>query len=795
MQQATPLRPRALDRKLLRDLARLRGQVITIALVVASGIASYVCLQSGWASLSQSRTTYYERYRFADVFAHLERAPEAVRRRLEEIPGVAKVHTRVVETVSVPVPDRPEPAVGQVVSIPAEGESALHGVHLVAGRRVAPQRSDEAMLLASFARAHGITPGDRLPVVINGVLRRLRVVGLALSPEFIFTVQEGGLAPDDAGFAVLWMADRVVGPAFRMEGAFNDVLLRLQPGAALDPVLDRVDAVLDPYGSLGAYGRDDQLSHQTLETEMGQLEVWATVVPMIFLGVAAFLLNVVLARLIHLQRSQIATLKAVGYGNLAVGVHYLALVSLVVVLGALLGTVLGGWLGRELTELYAGIFRFPVLTYRIDPSLWLTGLGVSLLSAVVGALSAVRQVVRLPPAEAMRPAAPASYRRTWLEALPIDRLFGPAARMVVREVGRRPLRTAISSIGIAMAIAIMVVGRFSSDALPHLIDVVFRGTMREDLAVGLDGAMPERVVRSLASLPGVRRAEGIRQVPVRFRHGPRDRETVLTGYPPEGELRRVLDGDGRPIDLPAGGVVLTDMLAQVLGLRVGDAVTVEVLEGERRVVRTSVAGTVDEMVGMQGHARLPVVSALLGQEPLVSSVLLRVDEEAMDDVRRRLKAMPGVQGVTRRMSLIERFQEQTGTTLLAMSLILTFFAGTIAVGVIYNNARIALSTRSRDLASLRVLGYTRGEIAGILLGEIALQVVLAIPIGLGVGLWWTVLIAQTVDPEQYRFPVVTSAATYTTASLVAVASAVLSALLLRRRLDRLDLIGVLKTRE
>jgi len=789
------MKPRALDRKLLRDLARLRGQVITIALVVASGIASYVTLQSAWSSLSRSQTAYYERYRFADVFAHLERAPRSILPRLESIPGVATVHTRVVETVKVPVEGRPEPATGQVVSIPAEGQAPLNAVYLVGGRRVAPNRSDEVMLLAPFARAHGIAPGDEVPAVINGVLRRLRVVGLALSPEYVFAVQEGGLAPDDGGFAVMWMADDVVEPAFEMDAAFNDVLIRLQPGARVEQVLDDVDRLLDPYGSLGAFAREDQLSHKTLETEMGQLEVWATVVPTIFLGVAAFLLNVVLARLIHLQRPQIATLKALGYANQAVGLHYLALVSLVVVLGAILGTVLGGWLGREMTELYAGIFRFPLLSYRIDPALVLTGVAVSLVAAVVGALSAVRQVVRLPPAEAMRPPAPATYRRTVMEWIGIDRLFGPSAKMVIREVERRPLRTLISSVGIAMAIAIMVVGRFSSDAFPHLMDVVFRGAMREDLTVSFDGPMPPRVVRSLESLPGVSRAEGIRQIPVRFRRGPVEREASLNALPDGAELRRLLDARGRVVALPVDGIVLTDLLAEILDAEVGDPVTVEVLDGERPTVQATVTGAVDEMLGLQGHARLPVASRLLGQEDLVTTALLRVEGDAMDDVRRRLDEMPGVQGVSRRLSLIERFQEQTGQTLLVMSFILTFFAGTIAVGVIYNNARIALSTRSRDLASLRVLGFTRREIAGILFGEIALQVVLAIPIGLAVGLWWTVLIAKTVDPEQYRLPVVTSAATYTTASLVAVGSALLSALLLRRRLDRLDLIGVLKTRE
>lgn len=784
-----------LDRKLVRDLGLLRGQVITIALVVASGITAFGTLQSAWASLHRSRTTYYERYRFADVFLHLERAPLSIVPRLEAIPGVAVVYPRVVETVMMPMPDRPEPAVGEVVSLPSSGEPALNAVHLVAGRYVDPERDDEALLLASFAEAHGIEPGDTVPAVVNGVLRELRVAGLALSPEYVFPIQAGALAPDDEGFAVLWIDRHVVDPAFGMEGAFDDVAFRLQPGATADQVVEEVDRLLDPYGGRGAYPRDDQLSHKTLATEMEQLEVWATVVPMIFLGVAAFLLNVVLNRLVYLQRSQIATLKAVGYANVDVGWHYLKLVSVMVLAGAALGTVFGGWLGRELTELYADLFRFPILLYRLETSVIVTGTLISVIAAVVGALTAIAGVVRLPPAEAMRPPAPTVYRRTILERLHLEVLIGPSARMVLRELERRPLRTLLSAVGIAMAIAIMVVGRFSADALPHLIEVAFRQAMREDLTVAFLEPVSERGRRSLAHLPGVTNAEAVRIVPVRFRNGARTRETGLTGYPAGSELRQVVDAMGHVVPLPSDGVLVTDKLAEVLDVSVGEPLRIEVLEGERPVVTSYVAGTVNEMLGLQGHMDYHALHRLLAEEPKISQAMLTVEPDALDPVRERLKQMPGVAQVTRRLATIEQFQEQSGTTLLVMSFILTVFAGTIAVGVIYNNARIALSTRSRDLASLRVLGFTQREIAAVLIGEMGIQVGLAIPIGLAVGRWWTYLIAQTVDPELYRLPIVTSPATYATSALVAIASATLSALLVRRRLAELDLIGVLKTRE
>lgn len=787
---------RAIDLKLLRDLSRLRGQVVTIALVVACGIASYVTMRSAFDSLVTSRDAYYERNRFADVFAHLERAPQSVRERIAEIPGVSMVDTRVVESVMVPMPDMPRPASGTLVSLPPDGRAELDAIHLRRGRMLDPERSDEVLLLDAFAEAHGIEPGDRVPAVINGTLRELRVVGLAMSPEFVFTIPPGGMTYDPKQIAVLWMVRDAAAAAFRMEGAFNDVVLRLQPGASERAVLERLDRLLEPWGGVGAIPRAKQPSHFMLGGELSQLETMATVVPAIFLFVAAFLLNVVLSRLIHLQRPQIATLKAVGYTDREVGLHYLWLVSLVVLIGALVGLAAGAWLGRELTQLYTGdFFRFPEPTYRLETRAVVVSVAISLAAAVFGALSTVRAVTRLPPAEAMRPPAPAVYHRSLTERLGLFRLLGPSARMIVREVERRPLRLLLSSVGISLALGIVVVAGYWYDAIDYMLDVQFHRAMREDVTVNFIKPLPERAVHELEHLPGVWHAEGLRTVPVRFRAGHRHRDAAINGYPEGLVLRRLVDQQGAIRPLPPGGVLLTSKLGEVLAVAPGDRVTVELREGERKTVSLLVVGLVDEPFGLQGHMRQAALHAELGEQPTVNTGLLRVDSAERDAIYRRLKQMPWVAAVANPRSFREQFEAQSGTIIRVYTLILTLFASIIAVGVVYNNARVALSQRSRDLASLRVLGLTRGEIAGILYGELAIQVVLAIPVGAVVGYWMVIGIALTVDPETYRLPVVISLRTYAFAAAVTLVSAVVSALLVRRRLDRLDLIGVLKTRE
>jgi putative ABC transport system permease protein len=631
--------------------------------------------------------------------------------------------------------------------------------------------------------------------VINGTLRQVRVVGIAMCPEYVFPLPVGGLFSDERRFAVLWMDRAAVSAAFEMDGAFNDVALSLQPGASIDAVKEQLDQLLAQYGGIGAVGRDKQPSNYILEGEMSQLEIWATMAPAIFLGVAAFLLNVVLSRLILLQRSQIATLKAVGYSNRAVGFHYLKLVCAIVLVGAVVGTALGAYLGRELTDLYTQFFRFPDLTYRLDVRVAFIGIGVSLGAALVGAFVAVRRVVSLPPAEAMRPPPPIRYRRSLLERLGLRHILGPASRMVLRELTRRPLRLTLSSIGIAMAVAITVVSRFSADAIDQLIEMQFHQAWREDVMVTFLRPTPERAIRDLEQEPGVLHAEPLRAIPVRMRNGPRFRDSTLLGYPPDITLRRILDREGRTQPIPPDGVMITDKLAEVLGLHVGDDIEVEVREGDRRTERLRIAALADEPFGLSGHMQLPALWRFAREDRVISMALLSIDPAHYAELEERLKEMPGVGAVLRMETIIDQFEEQSADMLLWMTFILTLFAATIAVGVVYNNARIALSMRSRDLASLRVLGFTRAEISAVLLGELAIQVLVAIPVGLVIGTWLCEAMANSQDPEQYRLPIVLSSQTYAFATLVTLGAGLFSALLVRRQLDKLDLIGVLKTRE
>jgi putative ABC transport system permease protein len=786
----------ALDRKVLRDLRLLWSQALTIALVVASGVAGFIACLSAVESLALARERFYEAARFADVFAGARRAPEALLPRLRALPGVVDLQPTVEAMARVSVPGSTDPVVGQLIGLSARSPQRLNLVTLRSGRLPQPATGGAAELEAAvsegFALARGLRPGDHVNALVNGKQRRLRITGLALSPEYVFAGLWG--MPDLRAFGVFWLDEDELAAALDMRGAFTRVGFRLAPQASRPAVVDAATRLLAPWGGAPARGRDDQVSEAMLDNEIRSQQVLGTVLPAIFLAVAAFLLHVVSARLVATQREQVAALKALGYPDRRIAAHYLKLVAPMVGAGLLLGLALGKWLGVGLLALYAETFRFPVLQHVVPPSLVAAACGAVAATAVAGTLTAIAATLRLAPAEAMRPPAPGRYRRALLERLP--RLpAGPALRMILRNVERRPLRAAVTVGGIASAVAIVVLGTFFRDAIDVIVDANFTLAMRGDIAVWTTDPVPAGEARALARLPGVREVEAGRRAEVRFVHGARSETGQLQGRAPGARLQRVIDADGREAAVPRDGLLLGERLAAKLGVRPGDLVTVEFREGRRPVRQVRVERTVRDMMGLNAYMERGALNRLLGEGDLASEFMLGVVPGQVPPVLQATQAVRGVAGAFSKASLLRNMEAVTTRNVLIMSTILTVFAAVIAVGVVYNNARIALAERGWELASLRVLGFTRAEVSWLLLGELALSIALALPLGMLLGWAMTHWLVQAMQTDQFLFPVAIRPRTYAGAALVVLVAGAASALVVRRRIDRLDMVAALKTRE
>ncbi len=792
---------KALDRKLLRDLRLMWSQALTIALVVASGIGGFITTLSAVDSLALARDRFYAQGRFADVFASVKRAPDALAETLRSVPGVADVQTTTEELVRIEIEGVSDPIVGQLIGIDRRRPLRMNLLTLRSGHaedpsmspgRVGPDGALPVWVSESFAIARGLKPGAQLSALVNGKRRTLVMAGVALSPEYIFAGLWG--MPDQRGFGVFWVDHEALAAAYDMEGAFNRVAIKLAPGADERAVIDALQRELARYGGREAIARTDQTSHAMLDNEIKEQRVLGTVLPSIFLGVAAFLLNVVVSRLVATQREQIAALKALGYPNRSIAAHYLKMVLAIVALGFVLGLALGDALGAMFARLYTEFFRFPDFEHRIAPWLVVVALLIAVATAVLGTLNAIGATVRLAPAEAMRPPAPGRYRRTLLERLGIARI-PTSLRMILRNMERRPLRTGLSIGGVAAAVAIVIMGNFFRDAIEFIVDTQFRLVMHNDVAVWTFEVVPDRAREELLRLPGVKAAESNRFVPVTLVNGHRRERSQLRGYEAVPELYRIIDVDKRET-LPSGeGVVLTDRLATKLGLRVGDTVQAEVLEGRPRTLQLTVEATVREMMGLNAYMNRPALNRALGESDLSSGFMLSIEPGSEPALLAATRLMPRVAGAFSKATMLRNMEEISARNIRIMSTVLTLFASVIAIGVVYNNARIALAERTWELASLRVLGFTRAEVSALLLGEMAISIALALPLGMVLGFGLVHLITGLLKSDQFFFPVVILPRTYAWAAICVVAAGVASALVVRRRIDRLDMVAALKTRE
>jgi len=781
-----------LNQKLLRDIWKIKGQMAAIILVMAAGIAVFVITFGVLDSLKLTRDTYYDRYQFADVFASLKRAPQSVKARISEIPGISVAETRVVFGVTLQMTGMAEPASGKIISLPDGRDTLLNNLYLRSGRLLYPNEENAILVDESFFYAHKLDLGDKISVIMNGHRRYLKIVGIVLSPEYVYSIAPGALMPDSKRYGVFWMSRRSLEAAVNMKGAFNDVSVKTDRNANLKEIAERIDLVLKPYGGLISYARKDQLSNFFVENELVQLESMGSIAPIIFLSVAAFLINVVMSRQVATQREQIGMLKAVGYSDLEIALHYLKMVLVITGVGSVIGLLLGAWMGSGMTKMYTEFFHFPILKYSFSIEVMIFAVFFCTIAAVLGTLLAIRNAAKLPPAEAMRPESPTVFRETFLERWGLHENISFLSRIVVRQLERRPIRALLSSLGMALSLAILIFSFFMEDTMTHLMDVQYEMTQREDVNVAFVNPRPYRALEEIKELPGVLAVEPIRSIPAYLKNKHHSKRSSITGFVPNPDLRRVIDDKLQPVILPENGVVLNNKLAETLNIHVGEILEVEVLEGKRPVMRIPVAAITQEYIGMSAFINIRELNRLLDETPKITGASLRIDQNYGALLYKKLKEIPAIIGLNIISVLRQIFEDLMAENLLKMVSTNILFGSFISFGVIYNTARIALSERGRELASLRVLGLSRREVAYILFGELGVITIVSIPLGIVVGYFLAVGMVHSMDSELFRIPVYINNSTYGYSTLIVLISAIVSFYLVWRQVDRIDLVSAQK---
>lgn len=784
-----------LDRKLFRDLWNIKGQVIAIALVVAAGVATYVLSVAASDSLKKSQQKFYRDYHFAHIFADFKRAPESIVNRLRSIAGINQIEGHISKLTRASVPGFEDSITSQLYSIPDNGRPILNQLYLKKGRLASINSSDEIVVSDAFVDAHKLHLGDKISVLINGTFRSMIIVGVALSPEFIYQISPSQFVPDYKRFVIIWVPQKYLASAYNMQGAVNSISLSVAVGADRLEIIKQLDSELARYGSLGAIERKDQLSNRYLTEEFSQLEYMAVIYPIIFLSVAIFLLNIVIGRIINTQREQIGILKAFGYTDLSIGIHYFKLVGIIVLIGLSIGLLAGIWLGLGMSQMYAQYYRFPELVYEPSNRLFIVAIVLNMSAAFVGSWQAVRRAVSLTPIEAMRPLTPSVYHKSLIELPVLSWFVSRLTKMILRNLGAKPVKALLTVVGIAMSCAIMVVANFFPSALDQMLRTQYLWSQQEDLVVTYQDDASHKGMSSIRKIEGVQYVEPFRSVAVKFHNGRKEVRSLIQGIKKNSELKLLIDTKRRRYAIPQAGIILTKYLAKTLNIYPGDSVDIEFLQGRKFRRKVKVVGVVTEYLGMSGYMTLRSLNRLAGDYRLMSGSYLLIESKHKAEIIRQLKRVPRVISVSERRQLIKNFLDTLGETILTFVGFMLAFASIITFGVVYNSAKISLSERSRELASMRVLGFTRGEISYILLGELALLVVISLPLGFVFGYLLCAVFATGLQNELYRIPLYIEFSNYTTAAVVVIGSALVSGLIVRRKLDTLDLVAVLKTKE
>nr|MCU0912098.1 ABC transporter permease [Paracoccaceae bacterium] len=661
----------ALDRKLLRDFRRLWAQALAIALVLACGVAILMTTFGMSRALEETRTAYYDRYRFADVFAQARRAPLTLVPEIAAIPGVSAVEPRVAGSAILDLPERVETAAGRILSLPPDGLPRLNTPILRSGTLPSPDAAGEVMVNEPFAEANGFRIGDTFQANLNGSLRTLTVTGTFLSPEFIYTLPPGGLMPDNGGFAIIYMPERAAAAAFDMTGAFDSLSLTLTAGADEDEVIDRLDELLEPYGGSGAYGRKGQESHSFIDAELQQLRSMSVILPPIFFGISAFLVNMVVGRIVFLERSEIGLLKAIGYSDWAVALHYLMLAALVALVGVGIGWLAGSWLTWALAWQYARFFDFPYLIFRMTWTAYAVSGLLAVATAALGAVQSALRAARLPPAVAMLPPAPPRFRQSLADRLFHAIRLSQPAMMVLRSLMRWPVRTGLSALGMALAVAILVASSFFTASLDEIVDTAFFQANRQDAILMVPQDVALSALEEARQLPGVLAAEPQQYAPAELRHGHLSKRVPIEARPPGTDLSRIVDGSGRVVEPPPGGILLAETLAAQLEL--------------------PVSGTVTQYFGLGAYMDMETLNRLFRQAPRLSAVNVTLDDARLPDLHAAIKATPALSGLIQLTETRRSFQETIAQNVGYMTTIYVTIAVLITIGVAYNSARIQLS--------------------------------------------------------------------------------------------------------
>lgn len=786
---------RKLRLMIFRDIKSNLGQYVAVIVVIIIGISLYNALYMSYHNLKNSTDYYYSEYRLPHIFVRLNRCPEGVISRISAIEGVSQVQGRIVRDVSLDVPGYGEKAYARIISVPTDNKGALCRLFIEEGRYITGPPEGKVLVEKQFFEYHGLKTGDVLYPVINGKKVEMRVQGKVMSPEYIYPVPSAQqLMPDTGGFAILYVNHSFAQQLFGYEGMVNDIGIRLDSDDKVEEVKNILEDMLKNYGLIDIVERENQVSNKMLESELTQLESMAFLFPVLFLLVASIVIYMLLLRMVENQRRQIGVLMAMGYGKGSILAHYIRYALFIALTGSIAGGILGIWAGRALTLYYLVYFNIPVLQVKVYYNTLLTGILMSAGFCCVAGFNAAKRVLSITPAQAMRPPAPVKGSR-WIgeRFIPFLRKIEISWRLTFRNLWRNKKRTAFTTFGIAITVAILISTVFFMDAFEFMFDEAFGGNQKYDYKIIFTRNMGEEVIGNLQEFKEVDVAEPIGEYPFSLTNGWREEGAIVIGLNRDTKLYSLKDLEDREVSIPEKGILLSDVLARRLGVKPGDTVTLEspYKPGVKREVK--VADIVSQYLGFNGFMDIKYLGSILNEGYVTNGAIIDI-KYGSEEFLKRLKDMPYIQKFDTPTGQMEEYMKYLDLMYAYLAVVILF--GTImGFAIIYNTTTINIMERKRELASLRVMGFSKRQVAELIFNENVAVSVLGIIVGLPMGRLMAAGIINNLGEEIIKIPLVIYPRTYLMAVVTVFIFVFLAQLANMRRISKLDLVEVMKSRE
>ncbi|MBM3153837.1 MAG: ABC transporter permease, partial [Chloroflexi bacterium] len=658
--------------KLLRDIKSAKIQYGAVAFIIFLGITIFICGYEAYLNLDISYNSYFDRLNMGDYWISVDEIDNRAVRQLNEIPGVAAIG-RIRGDVNVDMGgETGEKVAGHVISLPSLHLPDVNLVQIESGGYFSPEFGREILVENHFADYHKIQPGDWLTLEYQGVKAKFRVMGIVVSPEYLWVTKSAQDAmPSPRTFGVFFMPESTAEQIFGMDGKSSELVLRVAPGVDRGKVLDRVKGILrrhdigritskdDPVkvrareidiirGVRTAYmtARKDLPSVQLLRQDLEGFAMLAFLFPLLFLTMASLSIYVLLSRLVESQRIQIGLMRAIGYSRSSILFHYMGFALVVGIAGSLTGVIAGHLLANGLTEMYVSQLNIPSMIVITHWGVIVVGILIGMGIPLVAGLLPAWSTLSIQPAEAMRPAIPASGNRIVMRTLAF--LLGPfpyVLKVPLRNIFRNVRRSLFMASGVASAVILILVSMSFVDAVDSTFDMQFNVVQKYDAFVYLQGVGAASTATYIGNLKGVKETEAVLEMPYRVRYGGNTVDTSIAGFPAGSSMYWLVGEDGRRIDVTNDGVLIPISYKERLGAEVGDTVQLEPLVGTVGETEKKLAGYVQTAVGARAFMPLREVQKLQHNLGAATGIFVKFDGLPSADLLKRMYDMPQVASV------------------------------------------------------------------------------------------------------------------------------------------------------